>query len=248
MMGESHVLGIIGGSGLTQFAGVRLLREERIETPYGAPSAPLVVGIARERPMVFLPRHGSEHSIPPHRINFRANLWALYQVGVREVIGVAAVGGIRDDLGPGTLAVPDQIIDYTYGRSHTYCDGESAVVTHIDFTHPYSARLRQRLIETAAAIGQPIVTQATHGVTQGPRLETAHEVRRLERDGCDLVGMTGMPEAALARELGLDYACCALVVNWAAGKAGQSEVSLEQIQRELDRGMEKVRSLLVTLM
>lgn len=248
------MLGIIGGSGLTQFAELRILRQEPlpppllIKTPYGEPSAPLTLGLVREQPVVFLPRHGSDHSIPPHRINFRANLWALREAGVREVIGVAAVGGIRDDLGPGILAVPDQIIDYTYGRSHTYFDGEPAPVTHIDFTHPYSARLRQRLIDAALAIGQPLVTRGTQGVTQGPRLETAHEVRRLERDGCDLVGMTGMPEAALARELGLEYACCALVVNWAAGKAGQQEVSLADIQAELDRGMGKIRALLAALM
>jgi len=236
-------LAIIGGSGFTSIETLRVTRREVVHTPFGEPSAPLVHGAFCDRDVVFLPRHGSGHTIPPHKINYRANVWAIHHIGVEKVVGVAAVGGIRHDMGPLTLVIPDQIIDYTYGRPHTFFEQDLTEVTHVDFTYPYCEDLRQKLLAAAQELGEPVVSGGTYGATQGPRLETAREVQRLERDGCDIVGMTGMPEAALARELDLCYACCALVVNWAAGK-GNGIISLQEIEHNLHVGMEKVRRLL----
>jgi 5'-deoxy-5'-methylthioadenosine phosphorylase len=238
-----HELAIIGGSGLSRMPNLHIVGREVVRTPYGEPSAPLTLGVLGDRNIWFLPRHGPDHGIPPHRVNYRANLWALRQVGARKIIGVAAVGGIRADLGPLTLAVPDQIIDYTHERQHSFFDQIQSPVVHIDFTHPYCEELRQGLLGAAHNLGEPMVAGCTYGATQGPRLETAAEIRRMEWDGCDLVGMTGMPEAALARELDLCYACCALVVNWAAGKSA-GVISLEDIEANLNLGMDKVRRLL----
>jgi 5'-methylthioinosine phosphorylase len=239
-------LAIIGGSGFTDIPNLKVLRKEVVHTPFGEPSAPLTHGAFGDRQVVFLPRHGSGHTIPPHQINYRANVWALQHIGAKRVVGVAAVGGIRSDMGPLSLVLPDQIIDYTYGRPHTFFEQDLGDVTHIDFTQPYCEDLRQALIGSAADLGEAVVGEGTYGATQGPRLETAREIERLERDGCDIVGMTGMPEAALARELGLCYACCALVVNWAAGKS-EGVVSLEEIEQNLHRGMGRVRRLLAHL-
>jgi 5'-deoxy-5'-methylthioadenosine phosphorylase len=236
-------LAIIGGSGFTRIPSLQVLRREVVHTPYGEPSAPLTHGAFGDKEVVFLPRHGPGHTIPPHKINYRGNLWALHHIGVKRVVGVAAVGGIRSDMAPLTLVLPDQIIDYTYGRPHTFFEQDLTRVTHIDFTDPYCEGLRRALQDAAASLGEPVVAGGTYGATQGPRLESAQEVRRLERDGCDIVGMTGMPEAALARELDLCYACCALVVNWAAGKA-DGPIELREIEANLHSGMEKVRRLL----
>ena len=236
-------LAIIGGSGFTSIETLRVTRRKVVHTPFGEPSAPLVHGAFCDRDVVFLPRHGSAHTIPPHKVNYRANVWALHHIGVEQVVGVAAVGGIRHDMGPLILVIPDQIIDYTYDRPHTFFEQDLTEVTHIDFTYPYCEKLRQELFAAAQELGEPAISGGTYGATQGPRLETAREVQRLERDGCDIVGMTGMPEAALARELGLCYACCALVVNWAAGK-GEGTISLREIEHNLRVGMEKVRRLL----
>jgi 5'-methylthioadenosine phosphorylase len=189
-------------------------------------------------------RHGDGHSIAPHQVNYRANLWALKEKGAREIVSVAAVGGIRGDLGPGTIVVPHQIVDYTWGRMNTYFEGV-APVKHVDFTEPYSDRLRSRLLAAARACGEPAVDGAVYAVTQGPRLETAAEVDRLERDGADVVGMTGMPEAALAREIELDYAAIAVVVNHAAGRGASSRgVNLQDIEAVLDRTLVRVRRIL----
>jgi len=260
-------IAIIGGSGLSEMPGLELLRREVVHTPFGTPSGPLTFGKLGAAEVVFLPRHGPAHTIAPHKINYRANIWALHHVGVERVIGVAAVGGIRADMAPQALALPDQIIDYTYGREHTffeqdfthaehldpscpYCEAPVSRnlfaefgVTHVDFTYPYCEELRGDLLQAAADLGQPVIGDGTYGATQGPRLESAKEIERLERDGCDLVGMTGMPEAGLAREMRLCYACCALVVNWGAGK-GEGVISLGEIESNLHTGMEKVRELL----
>lgn len=193
--------------------------------------------------MVFLARHGPGHTIPPHRVNYRANLWALERCGVEQVLAVAAVGSINRDIPPGTLAVPDQIIDYTWGRDHTFFDRDLTKVTHIDFTFPYCQSLRRLVLSAAESADLIVASDATYGATQGPRLETAMEINRMERDGCDLVGMTGMPEASLARELGLCYACCAVVANWAAGR-GEGLITKEDIERNLRVGMETFRALL----
>ena len=228
-------LGIIGGTGLAQVDALEVTREETVATPFGAPSAPLLHGQLGGRPCVFLARHGAGSPLAPHAINYRANLWALRGAGVGRVIAVNAVGGIGDAFAPGTVLVPVQLIDYSWGRAHSYCDGLDQPLRHVDFTVPYSPGLRAALIEAAARAGIEAHDGGTYAVTQGPRLETAAEIDRLSRDGCDVVGMTGMPEAALARELELEYACCAAVVNWAAGRG-------EDIHAELDYWVERVRA------
>jgi len=171
-----------------------------VRTPYGEPSAPLTFGAIRGAPVVFLARHGDGHTIPPHQVNYRANLWALKEQGAREVVSVASVGGIRKNLGPGKIVVPHQILDYTWGRASTFFEGDAAV-KHVDFTEPYNAALRARLLAAARKSGEKAGGRAVYAATQGPRLESAAEIDRLERDGADIVGMTGMPEASLAREL-----------------------------------------------
>jgi len=238
-------LAIIGGTGLTTLKNLEIKRREVMRTPYGEPSGPLVHGQLCDKDVVFLPRHGHGHTIPPHMVNFRANIWALKQTGVHSVIAVASVGGIDAPLKPTTLAFPDQIIDYTWSRKHTYFESDLSQVTHIDFSRPYSESLRKLLIDAATELGVDFVAGGTYGATQGPRLETAAEIDRLERDGCTIVGMTGMPEAALARELELNYACCAVVSNLAAGR-GEGKISLEAIDDSLIQGMDRVRKVLET--
>jgi 5'-deoxy-5'-methylthioadenosine phosphorylase len=217
-------------------------------TPYGDPSGALTFGKLNGRDVVFLARHGYGHTIPPHEVNYRANIWALHSEGAARVVSVASVGGIRSDLAPGALAIPHQMLDYTWGRKHTFFEGPDQPVTHVDFTHPYSEELRARLLQAAAAARQAIVNSGVYAATQGPRLESAAEIDRLERDGADMVGMTGMPEAALAREIGLPYAVVAVVVNHAAGRGNSSEaIHLEQINAVLKASMVKVRLLLEKL-
>jgi 5'-deoxy-5'-methylthioadenosine phosphorylase len=236
-------IGIIGGSGLDQLAALTGVRSRRVTTAWGEPSAPLLEGCLDGTPVVFLPRHGASHHLPPHRINYRANVAALRDAGVKEIFAVAAVGGIGREAGPGALVIPDQIIDYTWGREHTFHDGLDGRVEHIEFGAPFCPVLRQCLIEAAGEIGQAVVAEGCYGATQGPRLESAAEIARMARDGCTLVGMTGMPEAALAREAGLAYASCALVVNWAAGLSAEP-ITMDEILRELREGMGRVVGVL----
>lgn len=221
---------IIGGSGLAKLSALQHTRRQVMRTPYGEPSGALTFGTLAGREVVFLARHGYGHTIAPHEINYRANIWALKDLAVSGVIAIATCGGIRHDLGPGTLVVPDQIIDYTHSRKSTFFEGTESPVTHVDFTQPYSARMRRLLVEAAAGCGEAIVDGATYACTQGPRLETAAEIERIARDGGDVVGMTGMPEAALAREAGLDYAALGAVVNHAAGRGdSRHEIKLEDL-------------------
>jgi 5'-methylthioadenosine phosphorylase len=242
------MLAIIGGSGLTQLSSLAEMYRKAVRTPYGEPSGPLTFGRIRGREALFLARHGYGHTIAPHEVNYRANLWALKEEGVEGVVSVASVGGIRQDLAPGTLLVPDQVIDYTWGRRSTYYEGAASAVTHIDFTEPYSPALRRRILAAAQACGEKVVDHGTYAATQGPRLETAAEITRLERDGADIVGMTGMPEAALARELSLDYAALAVCANFAAGR-GESEhaVPMERIEAVLAEAMVRVRRIIEQL-
>jgi 5'-methylthioadenosine phosphorylase len=212
------MLAIIGGSGFAQIPGFELERREVARTPYGEPSSALSFGTLGGQPVILLARHGYGHTIPPHQINYRANIWALQACGASTVLALATVGGIRDDLGPGVLLVPDQILDYTHGRPATFFTLVDRGLHHIDFTFPYSKELRAACSEAARRVGEPIVDGGVYAATQGPRLETAAEVNRLERDGADVIGMTGMPEAVLAKELGLPYATLAIVVNYAAGR------------------------------
>jgi len=236
---------IIGGTGLSRLSQLEIVRREVMRTPYGEPSGPLTFGKLAGREIVFLARHGYGHTLPPHRINYRANMWALREAKVEGVLAVASVGGIRDDCGPGKLMVPDQIIDYTYSRAQTYFDGVDAPVTHIDFTWPYTAAMRQRLLAAAQACGEAVLDGGVYGATQGPRLETAAEIARMQRDGCDLVGMTGMPEAALARELGLSYASLSVVVNHAAGLGSSAQaISVENLAAVMQQAMSRVHRIL----
>lgn len=239
---------IIGGTGVYRIPGLGNLTRHAGSTPFGEPSSALVTGTLAGQPLAFLARHGEDHSIAPHRINYLANIRALHDIGVRRVVAINAVGGIRADLGPRTLALPDQLIDYTWGRKGTFCDAPGAAVQHVEFSEPYSAALRRQLISAAQQCAVPLVPSACMAVTQGPRLETRAEVARLRRDGCDLVGMTGMPEAALARELGMDYACVALVANWAAGCDGAAEISVQEIMANVEAMNAMIPGLLAALM
>ncbi|EGV31441.1 methylthioadenosine phosphorylase [Thiorhodococcus drewsii AZ1] len=240
------LLAIIGGSGFSGLSSLAVLDAQSVETPFGETSAPVTRGRLGDSEVLFLPRHGASHHLPPHRINYRANLWALRQCGAERVVALAAVGGITERFGPAALAVPDQIVDYTYGREHTLYDGMADGVEHIDVTEPYCESLRQSLIDACGRVGCGIVPGGTYGATQGPRLETAAEIRRYERDGCDMVGMTGMPEATLARELGLCYASFAFVVNWAAGKSG-TVITMKEIEDNVALCSERILEVLLAL-
>lgn len=242
-MTATPAIGIIGGTGLTALEGLEITGEKRVITPWGEPSGPLVTGNLNGTPVVFLARHGNPPRVPPHQVNYRANVWALRDVGIRTIVGVNAVGGIHPAMGPAQIVIPDQIVDYTWGRGHTFFEGDLEHVTHIDFTFPYTGNLRLALKAAARDENVHCVDFGVYATTQGPRLESAAEVRRLENDGCDLIGMTGMPEAALAAELELDYACLALVVNWAAGKVDHI-ITMKEIQEAIDTGMSGVRAIL----
>src|SRR5262245_14789377 len=239
------MLAIIGGSGLTQLGNLDITFRKAVRTPYGEPSGALTFGQLCGRAVVFLARHGYGHTIPPHEVNYRANIWALREEGAEEVVSVASVGGIRADLGPGTLVVPHQIIDYTWGRRATFFEGGDVPVTHVDFTFPYSQPLRRKILGAAHACGETVLDGAVYAATQGPRLESAAEIDRLERDGAEIVGMTGMPEAVLARELGLAYAAIAVVVNNAAGRGeSRAGVRLEGIEQTLHATIARARRVI----
>jgi 5'-methylthioadenosine phosphorylase len=242
------LLAIIGGSGLSGLANLDITRRQVLRTPYGEPSGPLTFGNIGGRPVAFLARHGYGHTIAPHEVNYRANMWALKEEGISAVVSVASVGAIRTEFGPGGLVLPDQIIDYTWGRRATFFEGPGAKVTHIDFTEPYSAVLREKILRAANACGEQVADGAVYAATQGPRLETAAEINRLERDGAELVGMTAMPEAALARELGLEYATIAVVANYAAGRGDSAHgISMDRIGGVLEEAMGKVRRIIEEL-
>ena len=210
-------LAVIGGTGVYALAALEDATAHAPDTRFGAPSGPVRVGTVAGRRVAFLARHGEGHALPPHRINYRANLAALQQLGATRVLALNTVGGITARYPPRALGCPDQLIDYTWGRVSTVCEEPGTDVVHVDFGDPYTPALRRAVLDAAAAAGVAVVDGGCYGATQGPRLETRAEIARMRRDGCDLVGMTGMPEAGLARELGLDYACLAIVANWAAG-------------------------------
>ena len=239
------MLAIIGGSGLSQLDNLEIRHRKVARTPYGEPSGPLTFGSVSGGKVVFLARHGYGHTMAPHEVNYRANLWALKDEGVEGIVSVASVGGIRKDLQPGALLLPDQIIDYTWGRGSTFFEGADAPVTHVDFTQPYSESIRGRIREAARRCGERLIEGGVYAATQGPRLETAAEINRMERDGADVVGMTGMPEAVLARELDLDYATIAVVANYAAGRGESARgISMAQIGAVLEEAMGRVRRII----
>ena len=237
------MLAIIGGSGLASLEGLNIHRQKIERTPFGEPSGLLTFGTYNDKDIVFIPRHGNPHVIPPHRINYRANIHALHQNGVKQIIGINAVGGVTKEMTPCRLVIPDQIIDYTTGRGHTFFEDGLNTVTHIDFSFPYAESLRKKIINAAQSASLDCFPQGCYGATQGPRLETVAEIRRLEHDGCDLVGMTGMPEAALARELDIEYASICMVVNWAAGKMDEV-ITMAMIDENLKNSVDKLRQLL----
>ncbi|WP_263771463.1 S-methyl-5'-thioinosine phosphorylase [Propionivibrio soli] len=242
------MLAVIGGTGLSQLGNLDVSHREVLRTPYGEPSGAVTFGQIAGQPVAFLARHGYGHTIPPHQVNYRANIWALHHRGALGIISVASVGSIRADLKPGDIVVPNQIIDYTWGRKGSYFEGQGAKVTHIDFTEPYDRALRAMLVASAGEIGLPICDGAVYGATQGPRLETAAEINRYERDGVDIVGMTGMPEAALARELGVPYAAISVVANFAAGRGDSRDgISFEAIEGVLVESMGHVRAIIERL-
>ena len=242
------MLAIIGGSGLSKLGIMEVTQRRVVRTPYGEPSGALTYGRIRGREVIFLARHGYWHTSVPHEVNYRANLWALKDAGADSVVSVASVGGIRGDITPGQLMLPHQVIDYTWGRASTFFEGAGVAVTHIDFTEPYSRKLRKRVLKAAADCDEAILDGGVYAATQGPRLETAAEITRLERDGADIVGMTGMPEAALAREISLEYATIAVVANYAAGRGdSQRAVPLDKIGDILEEAMGRVRRIIERL-
>lgn len=240
------MLAVIGGSGLTQLSNLEVGRREVVRTPFGEPSGALTFGRVGCQEVVFLARHGYGHTIPPHRVNYRANLWALVkEAGAKGVVSVASVGSIRRDLAPGSLIVPDQIIDYTWGRNVTFHEGNGSQVVHIDFTEPYDAGLRTQVLLAAKRAGEDVFDGGVYAATQGPRLETAAEVNRLERDGADIIGMTGMPEASLARELEVPYAAVCVVANWAAGRIDSTHsIDFTKIEEVLQHSLGRVRRVI----
>lgn len=239
------MLAVIGGSGLSQLSILEDSYREVVRTPYGEPSGPLTFGRIAGHSVAFLARHGYGHTIPPHEVNYRANVWALCKRGAACIISVASVGSIRADLRPGDLVIPHQIIDYTWGRKSSFHEGPECTLTHIDFTDPYDGALREQLLGAARTARIPVSSSAVYAATQGPRLETAAEINRLERDGADVVGMTGMPEAALARELAVPYAAISVVANYAAGRADSREgISFAAIQDVLHESMDRVRTII----
>jgi 5'-methylthioinosine phosphorylase len=239
------MLAIIGGRGLTQLANLEITHRQVMRTPYGEPSGAFLFGTLNQHEVIFLARHGYGYTIPPHLVNYRANLWALREAGVSDVVSVATVGGIRADLTPGTLLVPDQIIDYTQGRDYTFFNLRNTSYKNIDFTLPYSTSLRSRILHSAREVQQPCLDGGVYAATQGPRLDSIAEINRYERDGADMVGMTGMPEAALARELEMNYATIAVVANYAAGRGdSQLSINMEAVNATAKSAMERVRAIL----
>jgi len=239
------MLAIIGGRGLTELANLKITHRQVMRTPYGEPSCAFLFGILNQHEVIFLARHGYGYTIPPHLVNYRANLWALREQGVTGVVSVATVGGIRADLTPGTLVVPDQIIDYTHGRDSTYFDSRNMTYSNIDFSQPYSQSMRKRILHSAALVNQPCLDGGVYAATQGPRLDSLAEINRYERDGAHMVGMTGMPETALAMELDFDYATIAVVANYAAGRGDSLQgINMEGLNTAAENAMGKVRAIL----
>ena len=239
-------IAIIGGTGLSKIKSLTKTRKEVCVSEYGEPSAPLTYGKLFENEVVFLPRHGASHTIPPHKINYRANIDVLHHVGVKYILAINAVGGITSNMSNQALVIPDQIIDYTYSRKHTYYENGLEEVTHVDFTSPYCEELRGKIINSANSNNINIIDSATYAATQGPRLESSAEIDRLERDGCHIVGMTGMPEASLAREKNLCYASIAVVANMAAGR-GDGEITMQEIEKNIDSGMNKLKTIIESI-
>ena len=239
------MLSIIGGSGLTQLANLEITHRQVIRTPFGEPSGALTMGKLSNEEIVFLARHGYGHTIPPHEVNYRANIWAIHSRGVKDLVSVASVGGIHADLKPGTIVIPDQIIDYSHDRHTTFREGKDKPVVHMDFTEPYCQKMRALCLRAVQAAGETCVDGGVYASVQGPRLETKAEINRLERDGATMVGMTGMPEAGLAKEIGLCYATIGVVANFAAGRGSSKDaIHYDEVEAVLKQSMQRVRNIL----
>ena len=236
-------IAIISGGDFDKITGVSLVDEIFQDTPWGETSSSIKILKIKNIEIFFLSRHGDPQRIPPHKINYRANIWALNKIDVKKIISINTVGGITQLMSPNEIIIPNQIIDYTHGRQSTYHEDNLTEVKHIDFTNPYTESLRKELINSAKRVKLNIHTKGTYGVTQGPRLETAAEISKLENDGCNIVGMTGLPEASLAREIDIDYASCCLVVNWAAGKSVEP-INTKIMKENLARGIKDIMLLL----
>lgn len=241
---------VIGGSGLYQFEGLEIIEQKSCVTPFGEPSDSVTIGKLQGQTVFFLPRHGAKHHLPPHKVNYRANLFALHQLGVKQVLAVNAVGGVVSSLQAGDIVIPDQIIDYTSGREHTFSDGSGNIVSghqvhHVDFTDPFDNLLRQKVIDAASRCNERVIGNGVYGCTQGPRLESAAEIKRMAEDGCTLVGMTAMPEAGLARELGMSYASICIVANLAAGLS-DIPLTVEDIHAVVAQGLSRIQKLIKT--
>ena len=237
-------IAIIGGSLLKGLGNLATVTEESVNTPFGTPSGHFASGTIGDTEVIYINRHGSEHHIAPHQINYKANMFVLKTLEVTDIVAVTAVGGITEDMSPMKWVVPDQIVDYTHGRLQTYSDVNDTKVNHIDFTYPFDEVLRNRLITVLDGQNCEYEKQGTYGVTQGPRLETIAEIKRMYQDGCDIVGMTAMPEASLARELEMNYATLSLVVNWAAGKGDGKLISMEEITQLISEGNEACEKII----
>jgi len=248
-MDNTITLAVIGGTGVYQLSALESVTGHDIQTQYGAPSAPIYTGYINGKKIAFLARHGKHHAIAPHKINYRANLAALQQLGAQRILALNTVGGITSAFAPQVLACPDQIIDYTWGRISTLCEEPGTEVLHIDFSQPYTPHLRAKILAAAETSAIKVHNGGCYGATQGPRLESCAEIARLRRDGCDLVGMTGMPEAALARELGLEYACLAIVANWAAGCGNNpTDITLAEVLENVQTASAVLPLLLLSLL
>lgn len=241
-----QLVGIIGGSGFCDYPGLDIKEIHEVETPFGLPSAALRMGELYGKPLVFLPRHGEKHTIAPHKINYRANVHAMKQVGVTDIFAIASVGGITSAYKPGVMAVPDQLIDYTMGREQSFFSDNFSADRHCDFTWPFQETLRQQLMQTTQKLSTSVLDGGTYGVMQGPRFETAAEINRLQRDGCDMVGMTAMPEAVLARELDINYAMLVLVANWAAG-INNSVLQCDEIYSTISSNIKTVQTMIAEI-
>ena len=239
------MLGLIGGSGFDQWGAP--VERRIIGTPFGEPSDAFEAFDIGSTRLWFLPRHGSDHGIAPHRVNYRANIFGFSTLGVDAVLTVNAVGSLDVNLPGGSLVLPNQLIDYTYGRENSFHDGVAGDLDHVEFADPFSHRWRAHLLRAGASSGVAVRDGGCIAVTQGPRLETAAEIRRLARDGSDLVGMTSMPEAVLARELGLPYATLAVVANLAAGLEDEP-IAAEAIEQTLAGAMDRVQTLIDQLL
>lgn len=240
-------LAVIGGTGVYKLADLQDVEARELDTRFGAPSGPVRIGTLGGRRVAFLARHGEGHSVPPHQVNYRANLQVLKDLGATRVLALNTVGGITDACGPRVLACPDQLIDYTWGRISTICEEPGSEVLHVDFGDPYTHLLRQQILAAAREANVDVLDGGCYGATQGPRLETRAEIRRMRRDGCDLVGMTGMPEAGLAREMGLEYACLAIVANWAAGCGTDEEITMEEVLANVAAASSGIPALVAAL-